>query len=168
MNPQQLAANVLRTGKALAPDRFPAIPQGRDERSQEEAAFMLRAWAKVISEVNLPFQLWEDAVVLWASTRVGDKMCTPKDLIGAAYTVRDRWESDPDRRRVLEAHRVACQNRNYAKAGLEPITVADLPNHSPEPLRALHSPPGGKESASETHRRRVVDAFANRQGELPA
>jgi hypothetical protein len=152
-----IAKLILATGKRLAPDRFP-------QPSLEVA----QAWYAALATVNLPPQVWEDAVLLWCTELVGDKMCTPRDMIGAARTVRDRWESDPQRRQILEAHRVECQNRNYAKAGLEPITAADLTSASPEPRQALTDAASGQDTPSQNHRRRTVERFAGGQGQIPA
>ena len=153
----EVAKRILTVGKRLAPDRFP-----------QPALEIAETWELALATVNLPPQVWEDAVLLWCTHLVGDRMCTPKDLIAAAYTVRDRWESDPQRRQILEAHRVECQNRNYARAGLEPIGVADLPNHSPSPRQALTGAASGQDTPSQNHRRRTVERFAGGQGQIPA
>lgn len=120
------AAEILAAGKRLAPDRFP-------QPSPETA----EVWAVALSEVDFPRALWGEAVILWATKLVGERMVTPRDLIQAAYTVRDRWEGDPDKSRVLDELRAARANRNYAKAGLEPITTADLPRYAGKPPEAV-------------------------------
>jgi len=122
----ELAKHILRKGKALVPDRFP-------QPSLEVA----QAWAGALASPEFPPALWSEAVDLWATTLVGERMCTPRDLIQAAYVVRDRWEGDPDKSRVLDELRAARANRNYARAGLEPITVADLPRHAGKPPEAV-------------------------------
>lgn len=132
----ELAKHILRKGKALAPDRFP-------QPSLEVA----EAWAGALESPEFPPALWSEAVDLWATTLVGDRMCTPKDLIQAAYTVRDRWEGDPERAAVLDELRAARANRNYAKAGLEPITPADLPRYAGKPPEAVTERPVTRESA---------------------
>jgi hypothetical protein len=153
----EVAKRILTVGKRLAPDRFP-----------QPALEIAETWELALATVNLPPQVWEDAVLLWCTELVGDKMCTPRDMIGAARTVRDRWESDPQRRQILEAHRVECQNRNYARAGLEPIGVTGLPNHSPSPRQALTDAASGQDTPSQSHRRRTVERFAGGQGQIPA
>ena len=120
------AAEILATGKRLAPDRFP-------QPSPETA----EVWAVALSEVDFPRALWGEAVILWATKLVGDRMVTPRDLIGAAFVVRDRWEGDPEKARVLDELRAARANRNYARAGLEPITTADLPRYAGKPPEAV-------------------------------
>ena len=122
----ELAANILAKGKRLAPDRF---PQPGPETAE--------VWAEALSELDFPPALWSEAVVLWSTKLVGDRMVTPRDLIGAAYTVRDRWEGDPDKAAVLDELRVARANRFYARNGLEPITAADLPQHAGKPPEAV-------------------------------
>ena len=94
------AAEILATGKRLAPDRFP-------QPSPETA----EVWAVALSEVDFPRALWGEAVILWATKLVGDRMVTPRDLIGAAYSVRDRWEGDPEKAAAL------------ARAGFEQLVL---------------------------------------------
>ena len=147
----ELAAHILAKGKRLAPDRF---PQPGPETAE--------VWAEALSELDFPPALWSEAVVLWSTKLVGDRMVTPRDLIGAAYTIRDRWEGDPDKAAVLDELRVARANRFYAKAGLEPITAADLPRHAGKPPEALTERSGRQESVPE----RIDPArYINRKGQ---
>ena len=134
----ELAAHILAKGKRLAPDRFP-----------QPGAETAEVWAEALSELDFPPALWSEAVVLWSTKLVGDRMVTPRDLIGAAYTVRDRWESVPESAAVLDELRAARANRNYAKAGLEPIGVADLPRHAGKPPEAVTERSGRQQSQPE-------------------
>lgn len=134
----ELAAHILAKGKRLAPDRF---PQPGPETAE--------VWSEALAEVDFPPELWSEAVVLWATKLVGERMVTPRDLIGAAYSVRDRWEGDPARARVLDELRAARANRNYAKAGLEPISVADLPRHAGKPPEAVTERSGRQQTRPE-------------------
>src|SRR5699024_2083849 len=106
-------------------------------------------WAEALSELDFPPALWSEAVVLWSTKLVGDRMVTPRDLIGAAYTIRDRWEGDPDKAAVLDELRVARANRFYARNGLEPITSADLPRHAGKPPEAVTERSGRQQSVPE-------------------
>src|SRR5699024_10465019 len=67
----ELAAHILAKGKRLAPDRF---PQPGPETAE--------VWAEALSELDFPPALWSEAVVLWSTKLVGDRMVTPRDLIG--------------------------------------------------------------------------------------
>lgn len=134
----ELAKHILRKGKALVPDRFP-------QPSLEVA----QAWAGALSSPEFPPGLWSEAVDLWATSLVGERMCTPRDLIQAAYVVRDRWESVPETAQVLDELRAARANRNYAKAGLEPISVADLPRHAGKPPEAVRELPHRQDTPPE-------------------
>ena len=134
----ELAKHILRKGKALVPDRFP-------QPSLEVA----QAWAGALSSPEFPPALWSEAVDLWATTLVGERMCTPRDLIQAAYVVRDRWESVPETAQVLDELRTARANRNYAKAGLEPISVADLPRYAGKPPEAVRELPHRQDTPPE-------------------
>lgn len=147
----ELAKHILRKGKALAPDRFP-------QPSLEVA----QAWAGALTSPEFPPELWSEAVDLWATALVGERMCTPRDLIGAAYTVRDRWEGDPERAAILDELRVARANANYSRNGLEPITAADLPRHTGKPPEAVRERSRGQQSPPE----RIASAgIFNRRGE---
>lgn len=120
MNRQTVVA-ILAKGKALAPDRFPAIPA-----NDEAAEATLEAWRESLSIVSLPAEVWSAAVTMWATSMVEDRMVTPRDLIRAAYLVRDRWEQQPARKKILDEYRLSKLNANYARMGLEPVPVATL------------------------------------------
>lgn len=94
--PQQreLAAYVLEYGKRLVPDRFP-----------QPSAEIVDAWGDVLGGIPLPLQVWPEAVKLWATELVGDRMVTPREMKRAAKLVIERWEHDPVRKHELAAHR---------------------------------------------------------------
>lgn len=145
---RQIVATVLTAGKMLAPDRFPAVPEGAKARG-----VMLDVWVRALAGFDLPADVWQEAVVVWATELAGDRMVTPRDLVAAARVVRDRWDGDPERRALLDAYRVARANRNYARAGLDPITVDELPHrHDRGELdapRRVQGRPGGLARLSE-------------------
>lgn len=89
-------SDLLSRAKRLAPDRVP-----KPDRATAEA------WASALDRQldQFPLDLWRQAVELWATELVGDRMITPRELKGAAYSVRDRWEADPARRTQLSSHR---------------------------------------------------------------
>ncbi|GLB62691.1 hypothetical protein NCCP2495_05690 [Dietzia sp. NCCP-2495] len=134
----ELAKHILRKGKALAPDRFP-------QPSLEVA----QAWAGALGSPEFPPALWSESVDLWATTLVGDRMCTPKELFQAALVVRDRWDAVPEKKQVLDELRVARANSFYARNGLDPITAADLPQHAGRPPEALTARSGRQQSQPE-------------------
>ena len=109
----EIAKAILRKGKQLVPDRFP-------QPSQESAL----AWAEALGSVALPWQVWSEAVTVWASERVGDRMCTPRELKDMAFVVRDRWEHDPAKAQFLAVHRRERLDANYVRMGLEPVPVS--------------------------------------------
>ena len=97
MNEQEklvLAAAVIELGKKLTPDRFPA--------PNEE---VIKEWAIVLGSINVPRDVWLDAVRLWATELAGEKMVTPRELKHAAKMVLSRWESDPVKRQQLNERR---------------------------------------------------------------
>lgn len=157
---RELVAHILRKGKAMAPDRFPSLPRGQDKESQDAALLILDSWVESLGTVNLPWQVWNDAVVLWANTLVGERMVTPKDLVQAAYLVRDRWENDPSKRPILEQHRVECLNRNYSRMGLERVDASALPQHMDQPPQAVHE--ASRRQQSEPERIGAAGKFIRR------
>lgn len=99
MNRQQkltLTANILSRCKAMAPDRAPQPNQATAE-----------AWTDALGDLYevFPVEIWPEVVTVWAAELVGDRMITPKELRHAAYVTRDRWESVPAKRLVLEQRR---------------------------------------------------------------
>lgn len=93
---QELAAYVLQYGKRLAPDRFPSP-------SME----VVNAWASVLGNMAFPREVWPEAVKLWATELVGERMVTPREMKRAAKMVVDRWEHVPERKAMLDEHREA-------------------------------------------------------------
>lgn len=89
-----LAGAVIELGKNLAPDRFP--------NPNED---VIKEWAIVLGSINVPRDVWLDAVRLWSVELAGDKMVTPRELKQAAKTVLSRWESDPVKRQLLNERR---------------------------------------------------------------
>lgn len=140
MERNQMAA-ILAKGKALAPDRFPAIPA---EKQAAEAT--LDAWREALSIVALPEQVWLAAVTMWATSLVGDRMVTPRDLIQAAYAVRDRWEQQPQRKALLDEYRLARLNANYERMGLERVEALPSGQIESAPAVAGGGPRGGSQS----------------------
>lgn len=102
----RLAMGVLSRGKVLAPDKFPKPDMAVAE-----------AWGSILGRLNVPMEVWPEAVDLWAAERAGEGMVTPRDLLAAARDVRDRWERDPERRKLLEQYRLA--RREARDAALE-------------------------------------------------
>lgn len=99
MTPQEKinkTSEILTLGKSLAPDRFPQPSKGAGA-----------AWAKALDRLfdNMHPDIWDEAVTLWAMELVGDRMVTPRDIKDAAYAVRDRWERDPLKAKILEDDR---------------------------------------------------------------
>ena len=89
-----LAAAVIELGKNLTPDRFPAPSED-----------VIKEWAIVLGSINVPRDVWLDAVRLWATELAGNRMVTPRELKDAAKMVLSRWESDPVKRQQLNERR---------------------------------------------------------------
>lgn len=94
-----LTAVILKTGKSLAPDRFP--------KPDPEAT---RLWARTLDGLyyKFPFpEMWEEAVMHWCLEKAGEKMITPADLKAAVHVVRDKWEKQPQHAQALNQWRDA-------------------------------------------------------------
>ena len=116
---QELTANLLRLGKQLAPDRF---PQPSPETTE--------AWAMALDRIYPP-KLWRDAIILYATQRVGERMCTPRDLLQAAADTVKRWESDPALNRELEEFRAQRMHTKYQQMLGDRYTPEAVPGPPP-------------------------------------
>lgn len=133
MTPQEkleLAANILTRGKALTPDRFPKPDQATAQ-----------AWADALGKMfdSFPLGIWPEAVTLWAMELVGDRMITPKELKSAAYSVRDRWEGDPVKSKILREVRQAREQARDRQ--LADGSFAALRGYKPQRSESLPNPP---------------------------
>ncbi|WP_408934989.1 hypothetical protein ACKFRL_07750 [Corynebacterium marquesiae] len=90
----QIASQVIAYGSAAAPAQFP-----------KPEDIVVQVWADVLSEINVPPEVWRDAVKLWAAYHAGDRMATPREIVSAARDVVKRWEVDSSKRWPLEAWR---------------------------------------------------------------
>lgn len=114
---EKLAATVLAFGKSLVPDRFP--------RATPEA---LIAWGMVLGEMRVPAEVWPEAIAWWSMNSATERMATPRELKEAAqHIVRDVWETNPEKRRILDAHRAARLRAREARGELPPGTAPDVP-----------------------------------------
>lgn len=112
---EMLASKVLAFGKSLTPDRFP--------RPTPEA---LTAWGMVLGEMRIPAEVWPEAIAWWSMNSAGDRMATPRELKDAAqHIVRDVWETNPEKRRILDAHRAARLRAREARGELPPGTAPE-------------------------------------------
>lgn len=109
---QDVAEIVLARGKMLAPDRFPAPSPDAAE-----------AWAGIIQSLNLPWQVWPEAVTWWSLNVKDDRMITPKALKDAAWVVRDKWEADPDKKKILDLNWVNHLRRKAEQGVIPPASV---------------------------------------------
>lgn len=115
---EQVAASVLAYGKALVPDRFP-----------RPDAMTLQAWASALGDLRVPSQVWPEAIEWWSLNTVGDRMVTPRELKDAArHVIRGVWEADPEKRAILENHRIARLRAREARGELPPGTAPESPS----------------------------------------
>lgn len=104
LDAKRAAMIVLTRGKQLAPDRFPTL-----------TAETAQAWADALRRYRLSEQLWLDAVTVFCTEKVGDRMVTPLDIIEAARVAKSPWEQSPEGRAQLAKAR-----------GEAPITQAEI------------------------------------------
>lgn len=150
---EQIAANVLAYGKALVPDRFP-----------KATPISLQAWATVLGEMRVPPQVWPEAIAWWSMNSVGDRMATPRELKEAAqHIVRDVWETDPQKRPLLDAHRAARLRAREARGELPPGTAPETPGDGPLALN-----PGRSDAGEESYRNFRAELAARAQARRAA
>lgn len=151
----QIAEAVLRSLKAIAPQSVPALPDERHGPATNHPS--VQAWAEALSHVPLPPQIWRDAVTWWAINESSDRMIKPADLKRAAYAVRDDWNTDPEKRPLLERWRDQRMVQRYRELGLDP---AEAPTHAIEQQGTTRSP---EQIIAET-RRRAIELKENTHG----
>lgn len=102
----RLAAQIIAYGSAAAPSKFP-----------KDDEIVLKVWADVLETVNLPEDIWPEAIRYWAATNQDGNMAGPWNVLNAAKEVIKQWERDESKKYILEAHRwqhrVARAKRNY-------------------------------------------------------
>jgi len=102
----RLASQIIAYGSAAAPAKFP-----------KDDPIVLNVWADVLETINVPDNVWPEAIRYWAATTQTDTMAGPWDIIQAAKQVIKQWERDESKKYILEAHRwkhrVARAKRNY-------------------------------------------------------
>lgn len=106
----------------------------------------LEAWAETIARIPLPVEVWPEAVEVWALDMPDNGLLTPRDLRRAAFIVRDRWESRPNRRAVLVAWRE--ERREERDRQLAAGTFAEMrgiPVRDYGPVRGIPAPPEVRE-----------------------
>lgn len=99
-----LGRNILAMGKRLCPDRFPVA----DEHTARE-------WGHTLAEVNLPVQIWPEAVRYYALRMVENRMVTPRDLREAAHIVMERWGRDPEMKPQVTAWRERIRQQRHQR-----------------------------------------------------
>jgi hypothetical protein len=102
----RLAAHVLEKGTALVPDKFPP-----------PSAVTAQAWGEALSQVNVPVEVWPEAVTWWSLNRAKWGKATPQDLKEAAEAVLRRWESDPSKLPELVGRRLAARENRDRRIG---------------------------------------------------
>lgn len=106
----------------------------------------LEAWAELITHIPLPVEVWPEAVEVWALDMPAEGILTPRDLRRAAFIVRDRWETRPDKRAALVAWRE--QRREERDRQLNDGTFAKargIPVRVRVPVRGIPAPPAVRE-----------------------
>lgn len=111
----QLAVNILKLGKQLTPDRFP-----------KPSLDIAEQWVFILDEIHVPWEVWPEAVRWWAANKVGDRMVTPKELKEAAYTIRDRWNTDPEKKKLLDQHWMNHLRWKAQQGLIPPSSVPEL------------------------------------------
>lgn len=110
---QAIAVRVLGIGKRRAPDRFPKYDYGK--HLDEE---LINEWAQALGVKTYPLELWEEAVEHWVNHIDHGRMATTGEILKAARTIREKWDSEPGRRdqmKALDQSRVEERDRQIAQ-----------------------------------------------------
>lgn len=91
-----LAANILDRAKKLAPQKTP--------QPDPDTARVWADWLSKHVRSNLPPAMWVDAVDHWAGHHNGE-MLSPQALMVSLRQVREDWETVPEKKQALWAHR---------------------------------------------------------------
>lgn len=101
---EELALDILEKGRYLAKDRFP-VPDTKT----------VQAWSEVVGRYNLPDWLWLEAVTIFCTEKITQRMVTPLDILEAARAAKTRWEQSPEGRAAIAKAR-----------GGQPTTQAEI------------------------------------------
>lgn len=124
--------HLLSRAKLQAPDKVSAPNPD-----------VVDVWVERIPLELFPPRLWEEAIDHWAD-HVTDGLLKPRDLVRSAHTIRDRWESIPEKRDELNRVRAA---RLKAR-----ISAGELPS-GVTPLTRPENQPDGKPAGENAPRR---------------
>lgn len=87
---EDLALAILEKGRYLAKDRFP-VPDTKT----------VQAWSEVAARYELSPRLWSEAVTIFCTEKITQRMVTPLDIIEAARAAKTRWEQSPEGRAAI-------------------------------------------------------------------
>ena len=151
MTPAQklaLMASILKRAKLIAPRRVPKA---------DDTGELAAVWAEELPLDSFPPLMWKEVVTWWAG-HSGDAHLEPAGLKLAAFAVRDRWETIPEKRTMLENHRAARQSDRISRGAL-PVGTTPA-----KPLTAL---PGTKKHASAKHGARYLEQWRKNRPQPP-
>ena len=151
----EVAVGVFKTGKRLAPARFPALPRPDDGPAVAEFRELCGVWAEELERINLAPQIWQDAVRWWCRNVPQDRRWDISEARKAGFRVRDEWEQDPARRLVLDRWRSWYLQQRVQRGEL-PAGSTPVVSVQSEDARAIESADGKRpwrEILAETRRR---------------
>ena len=106
-----LTANILDRAKKLAPQKTP--------QPDPDTTCVWADWLSKHVQSEFPTDMWVDAVDHWAGHHNGE-MLSPQAFMVSLRQVREHWETVPEKRAKLEAHRRArTRRRNLELFGSE-------------------------------------------------
>lgn len=140
-----IALDILEKGRYLAKDRFPKP----DTKT-------VQAWSEAVSRYQLPEWLWLEAVTIFCTEKVGDRMVTPLDIVESARVAKSRWEQSPEGRAQLAKAR-----------GEAPTTQAEIEAYYDKTPGQCEETP--REYQKRTHPRlaRMIAEMAQRRKDAP-
>ena len=142
---EELTLDILEKGRYLAKDRFP-VPDAKT----------VQAWAEVVGRYHLPGWLWLEAVTIFCTEKINQRMVTQLDILEAARVAKSRWERSSEGRAAIAKAR-----------GDQPTTRAEIEAYYDK--RAVQSGETPREYQQRVHPRvaRMIAEMVERRTNSP-
>ena len=142
---EELALDILEKGRYLAKDRFP--------KPDTQTA---QAWAEVVRRYHLPDWLWLEAVTIFCTEKITQRMVTPLDIIEAARAAKTRWEQSPEGRAAIAKAR-----------GGQPTTQAEIEAYYSKTPVQREETPGEYQQRAHPELARMIAEMTERRTNSP-
>ena len=142
---EDLALAILEKGRYLAKDRFP-VPDAQT----------VQAWSEVVGRYDLSPRLWSEAVTIFCTEKINQRMVTPLDILKAARVAKSRWEQSPEGRAALARAR-----------GESPATQAEIEAYYDKRAGQREETPGEYQQRVHPRVAEMIAAMVERRTNAP-